>query len=177
MHSKFRKTDFWNLIESSKSKTDDLDKQIKILIKTLSKHSEADIIEFENIFQELYVNSYHSDLGAAAYMVIGGCSDDGFDYFRGWLIAQGKEVYSKTLKKPEYLAKIVKIEERRLIRYEEMLSVAGDAYFKKTGVNYSEFMDMVKTIPYPNMELDWKSEGDDLKNKFPKLWKKFCADW
>ena len=23
----------------------------------------------------------------------GGCSDDGFDYFRGWLIAQGREVF------------------------------------------------------------------------------------
>jgi hypothetical protein len=26
----------------------------------------------------------------AAYLMNGGCSDDGFDYFRGWLIAQGR---------------------------------------------------------------------------------------
>ena len=26
-----------------------------------------------------------------------GCSDDTFDYFRGWLIAQGKETFEKVL--------------------------------------------------------------------------------
>jgi hypothetical protein len=31
------------------------------------------------------------DQWGAAYLANGGCSDDGFDYFRGWLIGQGRK--------------------------------------------------------------------------------------
>ena len=50
------------------------------------ERSENDIIEFAKIFNTLYANSYQSNLWAVAYIINGGCSDDGFDYFRGWLI-------------------------------------------------------------------------------------------
>ncbi|MFE5591185.1 DUF4240 domain-containing protein [Streptomyces sp. NPDC056549] len=36
-------------------------------------------------------------MGPAAYMVNGGCCDDGFDYFRGWLIAQGRNVFERAV--------------------------------------------------------------------------------
>ena len=33
----------------------------------------------------------------AAYLINGGCSDDGFDYFRGWLVDQGRETFERCL--------------------------------------------------------------------------------
>ena len=42
-----------------------------------------------------------------AFIVNGGASDDGFDYFRGWLIAQGREVFEGTLAKPDSLADVI----------------------------------------------------------------------
>ncbi|MFL6076856.1 MAG: DUF4240 domain-containing protein [Mycobacteriales bacterium] len=36
--------------------------------------------------------SYQGDLWGAAYLINGGASDDGFDYFRGWLIARTRGV-------------------------------------------------------------------------------------
>ena len=41
---------------------------------------------------------------AASVIERGGCTDDGFIDFRGWLIAQGREVYMATLKDPDSLA-------------------------------------------------------------------------
>ena len=41
---------------------------------------------------------------AASVMERGGCTDDGFIDFRGWLIAQGREVYMAALRDPDSLA-------------------------------------------------------------------------
>ena len=43
---------------------------------------------------------------AASVMERGGCTDDGFIDFRGWLIAQGREVYMAALKDPDSLADV-----------------------------------------------------------------------
>ena len=44
------------------------------------------------------------DLWAAAYLINGGCSDEGFDAFRGWLIAHGREVVARSVREPDSLA-------------------------------------------------------------------------
>ncbi|MFF5497583.1 DUF4240 domain-containing protein [Streptomyces aquilus] len=36
----------------------------------------------------------------------GGCSDDGFDYFRGWPIAQGREDFERATADPDALAEL-----------------------------------------------------------------------
>ena len=33
----------------------------------------------------------------------GGCSDDGFQYFRNWIISRGKEVYYAAKENPDNL--------------------------------------------------------------------------
>ena len=43
----------------------------------------------------LVARSYDWNLWGAAYLMKGGCSDDAFDYFRGWLVAQGRRVWSE----------------------------------------------------------------------------------
>jgi hypothetical protein len=48
--------------------------------------------------------SYRWDLWGAAYLINGGCSDDGFDYFRGWLLSQGRAIWQATLADPDSLA-------------------------------------------------------------------------
>lgn len=170
---KVGETEFWGLIKRAKDKAEDTDEQAGVLIEMLAQRSEEDIIEFGKTFQRLHAASYTSPLWAAAYIINGGCSDDGFDYFRGWLIAQGKDAYYKALENPEYLAKIITAEEMGEVECEDMLSVAGNAYESKTGKDYEQFLVLIPYEPYPEIDLDWSEEGDDLKNKFPQLWKKF----
>jgi predicted DNA-binding WGR domain protein len=171
--SKFGEDDFWGLIDKSKKKTKDSSERAEILTEILAKRSEGDIIEFGKIFQKLYAESYQSGLWAAAYIINGGCSDDGFDYFRGWLIGQGKDAYYNALENPESLTKIIKVDDAGEIECEEMLSVATDAYNLKTDEEYDNTYDLIPYVSFPKIELDWSEDGDDLKKKFPKLYKKF----
>jgi len=82
--------------------------------------------------------------------MMNGCSDDSFDYFRGWLIAQGKDVYLAALHDPDSLADVETV--KRFAQevkesggmmplkgyyeepcFEEILAVANYAYQRKTG--------------------------------------------
>ena len=58
---------------------------------------------FDFIFNQNCHKSYTSDLWAAAYIVMGGCSDDCFDYFRAWVLYLGKKSYVAAIENPETL--------------------------------------------------------------------------
>ncbi len=45
--------------------------------------------------------AYRTDIWALAYLLRGGCSDDSFEAFRGWLILQGRKVFEATLADPD----------------------------------------------------------------------------
>ncbi len=47
------------------------------------------------------------DLWGAAYLVNGGCSDDGFHDFRAWLVGRGRHVYESALKNPDTLVDVL----------------------------------------------------------------------
>lgn len=77
--------EFWNIIEQSEK-----GKNLEHILMPLTRQ---EIIGY--VYWWIYFNkiSYRQDLWAVAYTVLGGCSDDGFDYFRFWLVARGKEVF------------------------------------------------------------------------------------
>src|SRR6185312_1731193 len=97
-------TEFWNLIEATRSKSKgDGDRQVSLIQEALERLPEAEILEFDRLLHGFMAASYTQNLWAAAYIINGGCSDDGFDYFRAWLIAQGKDVFRRAMQDPETL--------------------------------------------------------------------------
>ncbi|MGG3564418.1 DUF4240 domain-containing protein [Neobacillus rhizosphaerae] len=174
---------FWRLIEESKQFED----QAGWLLDVLTHKEVGEIVEFEFHFQGIMNESYQSRLWAAAYILMGGCSDDAFDYFRGWLIAQGEAVYQKVTENPEYLAEYISeenLDEEGYPQNEDLLSVGLDAYtLKQTGdvewddATYDQLMDELNRLGLPEaeeIELDW--EEDDLEDMFPMLWERFGED-
>lgn len=173
---------FWMMIEEMPDKDDPL----VWLVQELSKKTEDEIADYEIQFQTAFNKSYTSNLWGAAYVIMGGCSDDSFDFFRGWLIAQGKKVFVETIENPEYLASYIpeeNDEEEIIPELEEMISVGYNAFaIKKTGEMewndslWEEFDTLVSTRantpPFDEIELDWEDE-DDLKDRFPILWERF----
>lgn len=174
---------FWELIDKSKEYGDE---QVEWLTESLSKASVEEIVRFEIEFLDKMEQSYTSTLWGAAYVVMGGCSDDGFDYFRGWLIAQGEEVFNQVMNNPEYLAEYLSEEalqeEDVYPELEEILSVASDAYtYLKTGsLEFDNNMNIAflneleakgYTFKEKNIEFDW--EEDDLEERYPVLWDRF----
>ena len=105
---------------------------------------------------DLMADSYRGDLWAAAYLINGGCSDDGFEYFRGWLITQGREVFERAVADPDSLAGVPAVQatatETGNLECEEALGIARDAYLKATGW---ELPGDAFTIRYPPVSFAW----------------------
>ena len=93
----------------------------------------AEIVEFGTIFNEYSSRAYTWDLWAAAYLIGGGCSDDGFLDFRGWLISKGEKAYESALKDPQSLARVVKDDED--CQYEGFQDAEAEAWKTKHGID------------------------------------------
>ena len=189
-------TEFWALIEKSKQKIkNDRDEQTEFLSNHLSQQPEEEIFSFARHFGRFYRQSYTSHLWCVAYIAMGGCSDDGFDYFRGWLISQGEQTFQSAIQNPDSLLiafnKLRRTDEDGYPEFEEMLSVPLDAYRKKKGLEDSdegkyketadEYYDKLREIappePFPDIQFDWSDEDEDSMKKIcPKVFKKYWDD-
>jgi len=156
---------FWELIHKSKIDTDDCEEQAANLSQLLSDLEPPEIISFDEHFNQKLIESYRWDLWAVAYIVNGGASDDGFLYFRGWLIAQGKDYFEAALSDPETAANNAVVGEFN--ECEDILYVARQSYEEKTG-------DEIPTsLSEPSEPAGESWEEDDVEQKFPALAKKF----
>ena len=169
---------FWNLIEQSRHNAKhDPELQLNQLEALLVALTEAEFIAFYDIFNRLYSQSYNGNLWGAAYVILGGCSDDGFDYFRAWLIAQGKDTFYNALENPDSLIKVANQEDNEPI-LEEILGLLYNMAIEKTGLE--DFSAKVQNYPYPDIQFDewYDDKTQDLDEKkakkiFPKLYKAF----
>jgi Protein of unknown function (DUF4240) len=176
--------EFWNIIETAHQQADgDHEAQMEALESALEKLEASELIEFHNFFDEAHTVSYRADLWGAASLMNGGCSDDGFDYFRGWVIAQGRKAFEAALENPDSLADIVPEDAEADFEFEneDILNVAGRVWEAKTGLESEEFYAQVKRYIYDRDKLGdlelWSTDGDADETKcpaiYPKLWAKF----
>src|SRR5215218_9811101 len=91
---------FWTLIEERRAAGDDCNEQAAAVMERLSELPASDILDFQRYIDECRVEAYRWDLWAVAYIINGGCSDDGFDYFRGWLISKGRKYFETAMADP-----------------------------------------------------------------------------
>jgi hypothetical protein len=100
-------TQFWKIIERAKTEADgDPDAIAQGMHGHLIELPAVEIESFAAILRGNVAAAYTWTLWAAAYLLNGSCSDDGFEYFRGWLVAQGQKVYEAALANPDSLAKV-----------------------------------------------------------------------
>jgi len=79
---------FWFLVEQAKAQAGvDLDQRPQALEKRLLALPLESIQAFQRRYEQLLLKANTWKLWAAAYVMNGGCSDDGFRYFRDWLPA------------------------------------------------------------------------------------------
>jgi hypothetical protein len=130
-----QRDEFWAIVESARAGVADTvegaDEVAENVVERLAALPPAKIVEYQQVYEQLDRESYRWDLWAAAYLIHGGCSDDCFDYFRGWLVAQGREVWDRALADPDSLADVVGVDVD--VRCEDMLGAAYDATQQVTG--------------------------------------------
>jgi hypothetical protein len=158
---------FWALIEECREDGVKCEEVAEALLLRLKNMPVETILEFQSELDERMVETYRWDLWAVAYIVGGGCSDDGFDYFRGWLIAQGREFYETALMDAELAAN--GMDPGEVYECEDMLYVPAQAYEEVKG----------EAMPARKLNLPQKGpvgkpwEEEDLPNLYPELYDKF----
>ncbi|MEV6675818.1 DUF4240 domain-containing protein [Streptomyces erythrochromogenes] len=164
------KQTFWQLIETAR---EDEDVVARRAAELLAARPQEEIAAAQQVLWDLLAESYRSPLWAAAYMINGGCSDDGFDYFRGWLLTQGRAVFDAALADPDSLAEHPAVREAAAegleLWDEEALSIAWSAYESATG---HELPADSFTISYPPLDPSWDFDFDDaaeLSSRLPRL--------
>lgn len=157
---------FWKIIDDANQVAEDIEEVPAEVVERLSALPLEEIVSFQQHQLDLEAESYRWDLWAVAYIINGGCSDDAFDYFRGWLIGGGRKRYEAAMARPEVIGEWVDEE----VELEDMLSVANDAYRQRTG-DYIPAEALVYRRPAEPIGEPW--DEDDLEEMYPELYEKF----
>jgi Protein of unknown function (DUF4240) len=158
---------FWRIVEEAKTETTPaLSNQPEFLQKKLEGLPPAEIVEFDRIFTRLRHNAYRWDLWAAAYIIEGGCSDDGFMDFRAGLIGLGREVYYAALNDPKSLVR----QPTRGVDFsqEELAYAARQAYEAVTGTEMPD-----DDLAHPKEPVGERWDQATVEEKYPELAAKF----
>lgn len=146
-------------------------KQLETLVSELNKLSVGQIAGFKLRTEQLMVASYDSRLWCAANTMMGFCSDDSFDYFRYWLIAQGKTVYEKAIKNPDSLVSHIKpsptVED---YRFEEFGPAPLKVLKDKTGLSWSELPRITSHPRLPQLDMAWSKDPKKAMQMCPDIW-------
>ena len=193
---------FWDLIEKSKQNSEDLFEMAEILSKELIKYSEIEILHFEHIFRIYDEVATASKLMALSSLLVGGLSEETFEYFKGWLIGMGKEIYLGTLKNLDSICEMGIDFEELSCDFEEIIYLGEQTYYEKLGINdgeienyykYKEAMeknildeklvdeifkeiDAEKDLYNPIYEEKHEKSYEKLKETFPKTYKIIRGD-
>ena len=163
------KARFWQLIEEAKAKSGgDCEAQAAALKSLLSPLQAEELIAFERIFSECRNAAYRWDLWGAAVMINGGSSDDGFEYFRWWLIGQGQAIFEGALADPDSLADLLANSidwGDAWLECESIAYVAMEVYEEKVGHE----MPTENVHVFADKPVGERWEDDNLDALFPKI--------
>ncbi len=163
---------FWAIIEASRGKAVSQDMQLAALKAKLAQLSPQGITEFAETMDGLLDASYSWKLWGAAYVMMGGASDDSFEYFRIWLVAQGREFFERAAKNPDAIADMLPASFDEIPEFEEMAYAATEAWEAKTGSE--EFDAQPNMMPMRTPDGDEFAESEaELAQTYPKLYARF----
>jgi hypothetical protein len=97
--------EFWEIVERVHEAAPlDMAAKCRLLRNELCKLPVEEVLSFEEHFTECYYRAYAWDIWGAAYVINGGCSDDGFMDFRSTLISLGRRPFETALADADRLA-------------------------------------------------------------------------
>jgi hypothetical protein len=141
---------FWGVIEAARARSTLGMPFDQALVGYLATRPRQDILEFQQRFDQMHAALYRWDAWAAAYLIGGGCSADGFIDFRAGLIAQGSEWYEKVTASPDSLADHPALADAPAciqgepLFYETVNYAAAGAFERATGAGRQRFYDALR---------------------------------
>jgi Protein of unknown function (DUF4240) len=170
---------FWRIIGRAARSDHDPDAHMEALRVVLRELSPEEIISFEVAFRRYLNEAYTWDLWGAAYVVHGGCSDDGFEYFRRWLVSRGRDAYETALADPDGLAQLAaRPGSDGVWEFEEIYYVAKHVFEEKGGEgDVRDYSDPEAGLGGPGPSGDpFEDDEAHLAKRYPNLWRRFGAE-
>lgn len=149
-------TAFWNTIQQSSGDPD----KLKVLLEA---QSDEEVVAFGKAFYHGLIQLNRWEIWGAGYVMAGGMGDDGFHYFRSWIIGKGKEAFETALSTPDELGKFASANddfENELLEY-----VAVDV-LEARGIDDPRDDSMGFADDQPTGS-EWSE--DDVYDRYPKL--------
>lgn len=155
---------FWNVIDRVKGSP----RPEAAIAEELGKLAPEEIASYQEHFDSLFAEANTWDLWGAAYLIEGGCSDDGFTDFRYGLISRGRQVFESALADPDSLAGVARPQQ---ISDEAFGYAAMKVYEEKTD------SEMPRDTPADSFEPkgeEWDFEDlDECASRLPALTAKY----
>jgi hypothetical protein len=163
--------EFWQIIEKAGMEgRGDCGRTAAEVVRTLSRLDAEEIRSFRERLDDLLDESYRWDLWGAADLINWGSGDDGFYYFRAWLIAQGRQVFENALCDPDSLAEhpaMAGRHELAALECQDFLYAAHDAYKAVTGQELPLPPRPARTIIGERWTFD---DVHAMQERYPRLW-------
>lgn len=166
-------TDAWTLLAETRPPDGDPALHADALAERLVRGGIDEVRRFGTSFDAAMDALYRWDLWGAAYLALGGCSDDAFEYLRAWIVARGEADWRRARMDPQgfFLSLLGdaddpedRFAELGLHDGEALLYAAGTAHERLTG----EWRPP-RAEPGPDTPSGEPWEEDDLPERFPEL--------
>lgn len=166
-------TEFWEIVDSTRDAADgDPEEHADLLVERLAQLDPDAVLDFARHFETRFARAFRWDLWGAADIMLGGADDESFDYFRCWLIGQGRHVFEGALHAPDDLAFLVGEFDPETDGDAEDLGYAADeAYEQLTAVRLPDLELPVQEAP-EGEQPDFDDESA-MAARYPQLWARF----
>jgi Protein of unknown function (DUF4240) len=167
---------FWSIIDGSLMHVEDVTEiDFDRLEAALSRLSLESVLGFGGALTRALNKSYTANLWGAAFILKGGCSDDAFDYFRAWLISQGRKVFEQMVANPDALAAYLEPLDECFLENEDLLAAALVEYQRRTGSYNGYVTDHVWDDTTMGEEWDYEDD-DEAERRLPDVFDLGCVE-
>jgi hypothetical protein len=164
---------YWDVIAVACPHDDGPDREVRWydnLVEQLMTMPPELIVRFDHWFDCRVDAAYTRDLLNAADLVNYGTSDDGFYYFRCWLVGMGKAVYQAALADPDSLADVV---DPARDDHEAEIYPAPRRAWERLGLAEEDFDRAYKALGRrrrPKLGDDWDvGDAEEVRRRWPRL--------
>jgi hypothetical protein len=167
---------FWRLVDRTRG----FPERAEALAKLLEQLEPDEIVRFRILYDDVVHLANKVDLWGAAHTINGGCSDEGFYYFREALIEQGRPVFEAAVRDPDSLADIANPGEE-MGNSEGLGNAPMLAWTAKTSGTEEAFYEAVDNADTVNRgdseEGEWWNfdKPAEVRHRLPRLAEKFLA--
>jgi hypothetical protein len=167
---------FWSIVSQARGPGGERHHSERLRL-VLSRLAPERIIDFQVHYENVFAQANRGDVWAAGVLLNGGHgSDDGFEYFRHWLIGQGQAVYEAALADPDSLAAVeVDMSDGTPNAEWEAYGAAAEGVFEAmtgTDIYSAAPTRFPRADPWAPPAFDWRSYTNEvLQQKLPRLWK------